>query len=53
MMGLGIFSGALTAGFVSNTVSYLASFTIAVGVILFSFIMFRLYLKNRLSHRII
>jgi MFS family permease len=53
MMGLGIFSGALTAGFVSNHVSYLASFTISVGVILFSFIMFRLYLKNRLSHRII
>jgi len=53
MMGLGISSGALAAGFISHTVNYLGTFVTAVCVILFSFITFRLYLKNRLSHRLV
>ena len=53
MTGVGIFLGALTAGYVSNAVSYSAAFAIAVGIILSSLVMFRIYLKYKLSHRII
>ncbi len=53
MTGVGIFLGALTAGYVSNAVSYSAAFTIAVGIILSSLVMFRIYLKYKLSHRIV
>jgi predicted MFS family arabinose efflux permease len=53
MISLGIFSGALIGGHVSNYVNYSTSFTIAVGVLLSSLIMFRIYLKHRLSHRVI
>ncbi|MEK6864887.1 MAG: MFS transporter, partial [Thermoproteota archaeon] len=53
MTGVGIFLGALTAGYVSNAISYSAAFTIAVSVILSSLVMFRIYLKYRLSHRIV
>lgn len=53
MTGIGIFLGALTAGYVSHAISYSAAFTIAVCIILSSLVMFRIYLKHRLSHRII
>ena len=53
MTGVGIFSGALTAGYVSNAISYTATFAIAVSIILSSLIMFTIYLRYRLSHRII
>ena len=53
MTGIGIFLGALTAGYVSNAVSYSVAFAIAVSIILSSLVMFRIYLKYRLSHRII
>jgi MFS family permease len=53
MTGIGIFLGALTAGYVSNAISYSAAFTIAVSIILSSLVMFRIYLKYRLSHRIV
>ena len=53
MTGVGIFLGALTAGYVSNAVSYSAAFAIAVGIILSSLVMFRIYLKYKLSHRIV
>lgn len=53
MTGVGIFMGALTAGFVSSAISYSVSFAIAVIIILSSLVMFRIYLKYRLSHRII
>lgn len=53
MTGIGIFLGALTAGYVSNILSYSAAFAIAVGIILSSLVMFRMYLKHRLSHRIV
>jgi len=53
MTGIGIFIGALTAGYVSNILSYSAAFAIAIGIILSSLVMFRMYLKHRLSHRIV
>lgn len=53
MTGVGIFLGALTAGYVSNAISYSVAFAIAVCIILASLIMFRTYLKYRLSHRAI
>jgi len=53
MTGVGIFLGALTAGYVSNTIGYSAAFVIAVCIILSSLIMFRMYLKYKLSHRVI
>jgi predicted MFS family arabinose efflux permease len=53
MISLGIFSGALIGGYVSNSVNYSTSFAIAVGILLFSLIMFRIYLRRRLSHRLI
>jgi MFS family permease len=53
MTGVGIFLGALTAGYVSNAISYSAAFATAVGIILSSLVMFTIYLKHRLSHRII
>lgn len=53
MIGVGIFLGALTAGYVSNTLGYSAAFIIAISILLFSLLMFRIYLKHRLSHRII
>ena len=53
MTGVGIFLGALTAGYVSNAISYSVAFAIAVGIILSSLVMFRIYLKYKLSHRII
>ena len=53
MTGIGIFLGALTAGYVSNAISYSAAFIIAVSIILSSLVMFRIYLKYRLSHRIV
>ena len=53
MTGIGIFLGALTAGYVSNAISYSVAFIIAVSIILSSLAMFRIYLKYRLSHRIV
>jgi len=53
MTGVGIFLGALTAGYVSNAISYSAAFAISVGIILSSLVMFRIYLKYKLSHRIV
>lgn len=53
MTGIGIFLGALTAGYVSNAISYSVAFIIAVSIILSSLVMFRIYLKYRLSHRIV
>lgn len=53
MTGIGIFLGALTAGYVSNAISYSAAFIIAISIILSSLVMFRIYLKYRLSHRIV
>jgi MFS family permease len=51
MIGLGIFFGSLTTGFISNTFSYSISFGVAAVLILLSLVMFRFYLKHILSHK--
>ncbi|MDP2668024.1 MAG: MFS transporter, partial [Nitrosopumilaceae archaeon] len=53
MIGIGIFSAALMAGFITNISGYLTTFLVAVGILVISFILFRIYLKHRLSNRII
>ena len=53
MIGIGIFSAALMAGFITNIMGYLTTFLVAVGILVISFILFRIYLKHRLSNRII
>jgi len=53
MIGIGIFIAALMAGFITNISGYLTTFLIAVGILMVSFVLFQIYLKHRLSHRII
>lgn len=53
MIGIGIFFGSLTAGFLSNAINYSVSFGVAAVLILLALIMFRFYLKHRLSHKVI
>jgi len=53
MIGIGIFFGSLTAGFLSNATNYSVSFGVAAVLILLSLVMFRLYLKHHLSHKVI
>lgn len=53
MIGIGIFSAALMAGFITNIMGYLTTFLVAVGILVISFILFRIYLKHRLSNRVI
>jgi len=53
MIGIGVFLGALTAGYVSRSINYSAAFVVAIGIIASSLVLFRMYLKHRLSHRVI
>jgi len=53
MIGIGIFSAALMAGFITNISGYLTTFLVAVGILAVSLVLFRIYLKHRLSHRAI
>jgi len=53
MIGIGIFFGSLTAGFLSNAINYSVSFGVAAVLILLALVMFRVYLKNRLSQKVI
>ena len=53
MIGIGIFSAALMAGFITHIAGYLTTFLIAVGILVVSFILFRIYLKHSLSHRVV
>ncbi|MBL7001386.1 MAG: MFS transporter [Nitrosopumilus sp.] len=53
MIGLGIFFGSLTAGLISNAISYSVSFGVAAVLILLSLLMFRFYLKHILSQNAI
>jgi len=53
MVGVGIFAGALTSGYVSHAVSYSATFAIAISIIFASLVTFRIFLKHRLSHKVI
>jgi MFS family permease len=51
MVGIGVFGGALTTGFITKTFDYDATF-LASAVILFgSLVLFRFYLRHRLSER--
>ncbi|HJJ22064.1 MAG: hypothetical protein O2834_02965 [Crenarchaeota archaeon] len=51
MIGLGIFFGALTAGFLSNATNYVVSFVVAAILIILALVMFRIFMKYRLSHK--
>ena len=51
MIGLGIFFGALTAGFLSNATNYVVSFVVAAILIILALVMFRIFIKYRLSHK--
>ncbi|MEX0861425.1 MFS transporter [Nitrosopumilus sp.] len=53
MIGIGIFFGSLTAGFLSNAINYSISFGVAAILIILALVMFRCYLKHRLSQKII
>jgi predicted MFS family arabinose efflux permease len=49
MIGMGVFGGALTAGFVAITFDYAMTFVISSIVLLGSVVLFRFYLHHRLS----
>ena len=51
MVGLGVFGGALTTGFVAVTFNYTVTFTIASIVLFASLILFRFYLHHRVSEK--
>lgn len=53
MIGVGIFSGALTAGYLTALFGYTISFLIAVGFLIASLIMFQMFATKKLSHRLI
>jgi len=52
MVGMGVFGGALTAGFVTESFEYVTTFLIAVLILLGSTAFFRMYLSNRFSGRL-
>ena len=51
MVGLGVFGGALTTGFVAVTFNYTVTFAIASIVLFASLILFRFYLHHRVSEK--
>jgi len=53
MVGMGVFWGALTAGFVATTFDYALTFVTSSVVLLGSVILFRFYLHHRLSEKTI
>jgi MFS family permease len=53
MVGMGVFGGALTAGFVTKTFNYPATFLISALVLFGSAALFRMYLHHKLSGRIL
>ncbi len=53
MVGLGVFGGALTAGFVTKTFNYPATFLLSALVLFGSTMLFRMYLQHKLSGRIL
>jgi MFS family permease len=52
MVGMGVFGGALTAGFVTRTFDYHITFLISSFILLGSVVLFRLYLYHKLSGKI-
>lgn len=53
MVGMGVFGGALTAGFVTRTFNYPATFLISALILFGSVVLFRMYLYHKLSGRIL
>jgi MFS family permease len=53
MVGMGVFGGALTAGFVTRFFNYPATFLISSLILFGSVILFRLYLYHKLSGKIL
>ncbi|WP_268542165.1 MFS transporter [Candidatus Nitrosotenuis cloacae] len=51
MVGMGVFGGALTAGFITKSLDYQWTFSVATLVLLGSVVLFRMYFKHRLSDR--
>lgn len=51
MVGLGVFGGALTAGFVTTYADYMATFVVSSIILAGSVVMFRFYLRHRLSEK--
>lgn len=53
MVGMGVFGGALTAGFVATTFDYTMTFITSSVILLGSVALFRFYLRHRLSEKTI
>lgn len=53
MVGMGVFGGALTAGFVTRIFNYPTTFLISALVLLGSAALFRMYLHHKLSGKIL
>ncbi len=51
MVGIGVFGGALSAGFVTESSGYTATFLTAALILFGSLALFRMYLNHRLSDR--
>jgi MFS family permease len=52
MVGMGVFGGALTAGFVTRIFDYHITFLMSAFILLGSVVLFRLYLYHKLSGKI-
>ena len=53
MVGMGVFGGALTAGFITQVSGYIATFFVSALILFGSLVLFRLYLRYRLSGKIL
>jgi MFS family permease len=53
MVGMGVFGGALTAGFVTISSGYTAAFVASSIILVSSVVLFRFYLQHRLSEKTI
>jgi MFS family permease len=53
MVGMGVFGGALTAGFVTTSLNYMATFVTSSVILVASVVLFRFYLHHRLSEKTI
>lgn len=51
MIGIGIFSGALTAGYITELFGYTVSFVMSIGFLVVALILFHLYTTKKLSHK--
>ena len=49
MVGFGVFGGALTAGLVTTTLNYTVTFATSAAILVGSVVLFRFYLRHRLS----